>query len=163
METWHLDTAVVTVVYIVAFSALGLAVREDQRSGQLPNIYTSTITLSALVGFAIASLLGPSQYRIGAMATGVALFCGPWLVAHLISPSAIGFGDIKLSLGLGAHLGWVGNQAPATALMATFVVFAVQILVRGRPFSQTLPFGPALAAGALIGGVVDVIQPGWFT
>ncbi len=104
------------------------------------------------------------------------------LIAHLISPRGMGFGDVKLALLLGLHLGWaagsayVGWTAVFRFVFWAFLIGSVvgvvggvtlavarRVLARGvladpeaddeqptRLLGNSFPFGPALAAGAVI-------------
>lgn len=84
------------------------------------------------------------------------------LVPHLVYPRGMGFGDVKLALLMGLHLGWVGwtDQHP--------VAGPIQLVLYGLMLGCTLgvvfglvhsavthrrgefPFGPALALACLI-------------
>ncbi|MGH3033356.1 MAG: prepilin peptidase [Gaiellaceae bacterium] len=69
----------------------------------------------------------------------------------LVHPSAMGMGDVKLGLFLGAALGKA--VVPALALGALSAVpVALYMLARGGPQARkaTLPFGPFLALGAAV-------------
>ena len=70
---------------------------------------------------------------------------------NLFNKSAIGMGDVKLALLLGAGLGW----GVIDALLAGFVAilpFAITMLVRGGQEARkaALPLGPFLAFGGLV-------------
>jgi leader peptidase (prepilin peptidase)/N-methyltransferase len=114
---------------------------------------------------------------------GMALYGGFLLVMHLISPRGMGFGDVKLALLLGLHLGWAAGSVwvgwtPVFRLV--FYALLLSCLVGGvggvliailrrrlsrdllpdpeagedgqptRLLSQSMPFGPALAAGTVV-------------
>ena len=80
-------------------------------------------------------------------ALGAALFL---LLPSMIDRSAIGMGDVKLGLLLGAGLGRGVIGALIVGFVATFP-FAVAILIRGGLAARktALPLGPFLAFGAL--------------
>ncbi len=81
----------------------------------------------------------------------VAIFASPWFAAWLISPTSIGFGDVKLSAGLGLYLGWLGSDVAFAGLIATVAVAGLATTVAfalGRGDTM-LPFGPALVGGAI--------------
>jgi leader peptidase (prepilin peptidase)/N-methyltransferase len=103
---------------------------------------------AAAVTLAARALLAPSHTLVwlGA-AAGAALFL---LVPALIKPDALGMGDVKLALLLGAALGW--NVAPAllVGLVASAVVALALVGMRGRAGLQAqIPLGPFLAGGAI--------------
>jgi leader peptidase (prepilin peptidase)/N-methyltransferase len=68
-----------------------------------------------------------------------------------IPREAMGFGDVKLMTGIGAFMGW---QSVLFTLGAGSVIgtsFALAAIISGRrEVTQKIPFGPYLAAGALI-------------
>ncbi|MFF5260634.1 prepilin peptidase [Actinomadura viridis] len=83
-----------------------------------------------------------------------ALFAVQWVVV----PSALGFGDVKLSGVLGLYLGWLGMDAWVLGTFAMFVtggLYAVGLLVlRRAKRKESMPFGPFMLLGALIGILV---------
>jgi leader peptidase (prepilin peptidase) / N-methyltransferase len=77
---------------------------------------------------------------------------GFFLVLALVYPAGLGMGDVKLAAFMGAWLGWdVAVALFAGSLLG--VVPAVVALVRsgGRGRKETLPYGPFLAAGGVVG------------
>jgi leader peptidase (prepilin peptidase) / N-methyltransferase len=72
------------------------------------------------------------------------------LAPRLVRRDALGMGDVKLGLLVGAMLGWAGFAALALAFLAMFP-FAVGVLIRrGRAArSAGLPFAPFLAFATL--------------
>ena len=108
----------------------------------------------------VAPVDGPARRVVGA-AVGAAVYGGFLLVLHLISPRALGFGDVRLATLLGATVGWCAwrSDHPVltpiqgvldAGLLAGLVGSLVGVILlvvrrRDRPF----PFGPALAAGGV--------------
>jgi len=123
------------------------------------DVYTIPVAVVAIVGFGLDALATGKGLPVIDMAAGAAIFAGPWLTARLISPEGIGFGDIKLSAGLGLHLGWLGPQAAVVALLASSLVGAAAALVTsiGHDRSRNLPFGPALVVGSALGGLAHFL------
>jgi leader peptidase (prepilin peptidase)/N-methyltransferase len=67
----------------------------------------------------------------------------------------MGFGDVKLALGIGAVLGWYGW---GTVVLGTFAGFLFGglyglglVLMRRAGRKTSIPFGPFLIAGAYVG------------
>jgi len=63
----------------------------------------------------------------------------------------MGGGDVKLLAMIGAFLGW--KAVILTILLSSLIGSVVGIMVmvaKGRDFKYAIPFGPFLAAGALI-------------
>ncbi|KQY09580.1 peptidase A24 [Mycobacterium sp. Root135] len=113
----------------------------DVRQRRLPNALTlpgavAVLVVAALAGRGTAALLG-----------GVAL-AALYLLVHLIAPAAMGAGDVKLALGLGALTGAFGSDAWVIAAVGAPLLTALWGLVvlrsgrdRGR---VTVPHGPSM-------------------
>ncbi|QGG95170.1 prepilin peptidase [Actinomarinicola tropica] len=105
---------------------------------------------------------------VGAL-LGALAYAGMLFVMFLISPAGMGFGDVKLALLLGLHLGWVGGVSEVEgdlvvdglleavgftfvgALVGTFLGIVLGLgyrMVRGR--GAAFPFGPALGIGTVV-------------
>ena len=106
------------------------------------------IVPALLVALVVQTVRDPSiEWIVAALAAG-----GFFLIAALIYPAGLGMGDVKLAAFLGAWLGY----AVAIALFAGTLLGAVPalvILARGgaKARTTTLPYVPALAAGAIFG------------
>jgi prepilin signal peptidase PulO-like enzyme (type II secretory pathway) len=88
---------------------------------------------------------------IGCLVTGGVFFLVAW-VSHLaLGRTGLGGGDIKLAGLIGATLGAGGGLLGAFVGIMLGGVVAAALLVSGqRRFGEYLPFGPFLAAGALV-------------
>jgi len=124
--------------------ALWLAVLSvyDIRQRRLPNWLTLPGALVILGGAVVGGRGWP------ALAGGAAL-AALYLVVHVASPAAMGAGDVKFALGVGALTGAFG---PATWLLAALaaqvltVAWGISVFLwRGE---RTVPHGPAMAAAA---------------
>ena len=127
----------------------------DFRVRRLPDPLTLPLAAAALGLLGLVALVPEhagewTTALYGALALGVGYF-----VLHLINPAGLGFGDVKLALGVGAVLGWYGWP---TVLLGTFAGFALGALYGGalvvarRAGRKTaIPFGPFLIAGAFAG------------
>ena len=73
------------------------------------------------------------------------------MVPNLFNRAAMGMGDVKLALFLGAALGWGVVGAIVIAFLSVFPI-ALGTLIRGGRAAgkSTLPFGPFLAFGGLV-------------
>jgi len=79
---------------------------------------------------------------------GLFLFLG---VAWVVHPAGMGMGDVKMGLMIGLALGAYAGVAIFAALMIAFVPSLVLLFSKGlRARKVTFPFGPFLAAGAMI-------------
>ena len=130
----------------------------DIQTRKIPNrlIYPLTPALLVLMVGA-AFLSGEPAWAVQAVLGGVGGFLA-LLVLALISPKGMGMGDVKLAGFIGIALGYINYGHVVLGLFAGFVVGAVGgvllIALKARgdgPLrKQKIPFGPYLAAGALI-------------
>jgi leader peptidase (prepilin peptidase)/N-methyltransferase len=113
------------------------------------------ITQPLLWGGLIVNLSGTfvslHEAVIGAIAGYFALWCVYWIFWLLRRIEGMGQGDCKLLAALGAWLGW--NALPQIVMIAAVTGAAVGLtatLTKRMRFAEPMPFGPYLAAGALI-------------
>ncbi|MFJ6127054.1 prepilin peptidase [Streptomyces griseoviridis] len=126
----------------------------DLRVQRLPDPLTLPLAGAALALLGGAALLPEHAGEwltalYGALALGLAFF-----VLFLINPGGMGFGDVKLALGLGAVLGWYGWPTLMLGTFAAFLlgaVYGVALVVTRRAGRKTaIAFGPFLLAGAFL-------------
>ena len=90
-----------------------------------------------------------------AVVVGAVLLAAAYLVVHLISARAMGAGDVKLAIGLGAAAALGGAHcwvlAAVVAPIGTALAGLVVVLVRGRVGLQVaIPHGPFMCGATLI-------------
>lgn len=117
----------------------------DIRERRLPNVLT-------LPGVVVVLTLATATGRgVGALAGCVALF-GIYLTVHLLVPAAMGAGDVKLALGVGALTGAFGADVWMLAAIAAPLLTAVwaltSVVIDGR--RRTVPHGPSMCAAAAV-------------
>jgi leader peptidase (prepilin peptidase)/N-methyltransferase len=114
--------------------------------------------LGASVVIVVAESLRASEPKqINYALVGALIYFGFLLVVHLISPSGMGFGDVKLAAVMGLFVGWLAPSyegALALVLWAMLIGFVAGSMVGiamlvSRRRSTPIPFGPFLAFGAL--------------
>ncbi len=95
----------------------------------------------------------PSVLRAGIVA--VAMFVGYFVMAMFASD--LGFGDVKLAGVAGGFLGWFGIAQAVAGFLLAWVLMAViglaLVLLRRVERKASLPFGPYLIAGAVLGAL----------
>ena len=100
----------------------------------------------------VAAVPGQDWAAFTRACTAAAVLFAVFLVLALISPSGLGFGDVKLAGLVGLYLGWIGWGAVVAGAAAGFVVQAAValVLLAGRRVGLRgeLPFGPAMLVGA---------------
>ncbi|MFE6921201.1 prepilin peptidase [Nocardia sp. NPDC057663] len=127
----------------------------DIHARRLPNALTGA-------GAGAVFLYALCTDNVATAVIGAALLTMPYLVTHLLSPAALGAGDVKLAVSLGAAAAiagppawvWAAIAAPLLTATAAAVVLGVHWLrsalghsaedVRSAPSRRVMPHGPAM-------------------
>jgi|TARA_B100001079_G_scaffold247646_1_gene237076 leader peptidase (prepilin peptidase)/N-methyltransferase len=122
---------------------------------------------SLLIGCAVVwivsiiSIWSPETLKVallGAAAFGGFLLTAKVLGRLLFRKEALGLGDVKLGVVLGAFLGW---ELTVVSLYAAFLLAALVggagLISKKVRFGQMLPFGPFLA----LGGIIAIFWGDW--
>jgi leader peptidase (prepilin peptidase) / N-methyltransferase len=123
----------------------------DIRERRLPNWLTMP---GAAVIVAAAAIHG----RGAPAALGAVALFAVYVVVHLVSPAAMGAGDVKLAIGIGALTGtfgsgvWILATLGAPLLTAGWAVVAVL-----RRSGQTVPHGPSMCLAAATATALAVV------
>ena len=140
--------------YLVLAAAGVLLALVDLRHRLLPNRVVGPAALAGAVLLTAAAAVDGRWDDLGRTALGTVVLFAVFLLLALISPSALGMGDVKLAGLLGLHLGWLSWDAVLLGAAAGFVVQAVLslVLLAGRRIDLRgeLPFGPAMLTGAAL-------------
>jgi leader peptidase (prepilin peptidase)/N-methyltransferase len=151
--TLELAAYLVATAFLVALSVIDLHTRT------LPRRLIYAGAAASLPLLALAALVADEPRRIATLAGGSLAAGAFFLVLHVASPGAMGFGDVRLSFLLGALLGWIGLLHVPVGLFLGFLTGAVVgagLMVVGRAGRKTaIPFGPFLAVGAYAGIVAS--------
>lgn len=131
---------------------------------RLPDVLTLPMAVGAVALLGGAALLpgaGGSWSRavFGGLALG-----GAYFVLFLINPSGMGFGDVKLAVGLGVALGWYGWDvlfvgAFSGLLLGAFYGVAL-VLTRRAGRKAAMAFGPFMIIGAGVGVLLGGLATG---
>ncbi|NPV70757.1 MAG: prepilin peptidase [Firmicutes bacterium] len=139
------------VVMLVVVSAV------DIRTHTIPN------RLVAAGILLLAASVAARALPLGQSLAGMAAAGGLMFLVALLGRGAMGMGDVKVSLVIGGFLGW---PRVLTAMFFSFILVAVAGLlllalrVKGR--KDFIPFGPFLAAGALLGLILGNRVLAWY-
>lgn len=141
---FSLYTGILVIVFVV-----------DLRHRLILNVLTYPSMLLALVaaGFLFGSGFadGIARALLGGLFGG-GLFFGLYLLAILVyrRDDALGLGDVKLALLIGLMTGWPG--AMAAIVLGSFLgaIIGLGLMLRARSGRATMPYGTALALGALV-------------
>jgi leader peptidase (prepilin peptidase) / N-methyltransferase len=153
------SAAVVPMLALAAGSVAMSAV--DLRVMRIPTRFVYVTGAAVAAGLVLVAVVDGPARRLGGAAVGAAVYGGLLLVLHLVSPRALGFGDVRLATLMGAAAGWCAWRADHPVLtavqgavnagllagLAGSVVGVVLLVVRGR--NHPFPFGPAIAAGGM--------------
>ncbi|MCA5894893.1 A24 family peptidase [Isoptericola sp. NEAU-Y5] len=137
------------VVAAASGAALGVV---DARTHRLPDAltYPTTGVVATLLALAAAGS-GAWDAALRAVAGGLALG-GAYLVLHLVQPTGMGRGDVKLAVLLGLVGAWYGWPTFWAVVLLPFLVgglVAAALLVARRVSRRTaIPFGPFMLVGA---------------
>ncbi|MGW4565011.1 prepilin peptidase [Streptomyces sp. NPDC004561] len=127
----------------------------DFRVQRLPDPLTLPLAAAALALLGLAALLPEhAGHWLTALHGALALGAGYYLL-YRVNPAGMGFGDVKLAVGMGAVLGWYGWPTVLLGTFAGFLLGALYggalVVVRRAGRKTAVPFGPFLMAGALAG------------
>ena len=133
------------LAWLVALSAF------DMRTRRLPNFLTLPGAAVMLLG---AAVLG----RGGAAVLGAVALFAVYLVVHLIAPSEMGAGDVKLAIGVGALTGTFGIDVWAlSALAAPMLTAGWAVVVTLRRAASIVPHGSSMCLAAAGGCALAVL------
>ena len=158
--------ALVVVAWPPASIATGLtmallvvAAVVDVVERRLPDVVVGLAALPVVVAVGAGAAVSAGLVR--GVVGGAALLGGPLLAAHLVSPAAMGFGDVKAGIVLGAALGLVDARLAVVALVLGLTASAGWAIIGRR---RTVALGPGLVAGALgavvLARVLGVVEVG---
>jgi leader peptidase (prepilin peptidase)/N-methyltransferase len=145
---WELPAFCVFFDALLAISVVDLDLKI------IPNriVYPTLFTVAPLL--VVASAAEGDWHRLLDAAIGGAAGFVAFFVIHFVSPGGMGFGDVRLSGVIGLMLGWLGLSYVALGLFLAFLLASVVgialIAVRQRGRRDHIPFGPFLAAGAIV-------------
>ncbi len=121
----------------------------DVRQRRLPNALTLP---GAAVVLVVAGLAG----RGPAALLGAIALTAIYLAVHLISPAAMGAGDVKLAIGVGALTGAFGVDVWVLAAVAAPLLTALWGIV-GPGSRGTVPHGPSMCVAAVAAVALVVV------
>jgi leader peptidase (prepilin peptidase)/N-methyltransferase len=147
-----------SLLWLVPLVPVGIALSVvDWHTKLLPRVVVLPATLAAILLVVVVGLVtGEREAMVRALVAMLVARSFFW-VLWFIRSAGMGFGDVRLAALLGLVLGWSGWNQLALGVWSSFVLFAVPALVvilarRDRTLlKRSFPFGPFMAAGALVG------------
>ncbi|WP_420035018.1 prepilin peptidase [Streptomyces sp. cg28] len=155
------DTRPELAVWLLLAPPAVLLATVDLAVHRLPDVLTLPLAGAALLALGAAALLPePGGSWRGAVLGALGL--GAWyLLLHLINSRGMGFGDVKLAVGLGAALGWYGLGVLFIGAFAGVLLnglYALALVAARRADRKTLiPFGPFMILGAFAGVLLGAL------
>lgn len=123
----------------------------DLAQRRLPNLLT-------IPGFAVIMLVAGGFGHLRAALVGAAALAAVYLLVHLVASAAMGAGDVKLALGLGALTACFGADVwVLAALGAPLLTVVIGIVGRVGWSVRAVPHGPSMcaASAAAVGLVIS--------
>jgi leader peptidase (prepilin peptidase)/N-methyltransferase len=114
----------------------------DVRQRRLPNALTLPGAVIVLVGAVLAG-------RGNSALLGAIVLVALYLAVLLIAPAAMGAGDVKLAIGVGALTGAFGVDAWVLAAVGAPLLTALWGIVALRTGGITVPHGPSMCVAAV--------------
>lgn len=147
-QTWSLPAYLALTAFLVVLTFI------DAGTRTLPRRLVWAAGATGVGLLAAASIATGEPGRVVGAAIGAAVTFVLLSLLHVVAPGGLGFGDVRLGAVLGWYLGWQSLSLAMTGLVAGFVAGAVTgavLMAAGRAGPRTeVPFGPALATGALL-------------
>jgi leader peptidase (prepilin peptidase)/N-methyltransferase len=136
-----------TISAALATGVLVLLSAIDIERGAIPN---RIVLPAALAVLAIHAVLAPNHFLSHPLGAGLA--AASLLVPRLVSKEALGMGDVKMALLIGATIGPLALVAIALAFVCTFPVAIILVVVRGLAGARAsaIPFAPFLAFASTV-------------
>ncbi len=141
----------VGVAPLAASAAVALMVPAaaiDVEHRRLPDAWVlaslAALVAALSVGAIVGSAIQPGA-TVGGIVGGALCMAMPVLFLHVVSPDAMGFGDVKAAMALGAAVGTIDWRLGAVALCLAALSGAVAGVLGRR---RTIAFGPCLVFGA---------------
>jgi len=166
IAAWHSGSALtrataiaiaIAAVLSIAFgripTASGLAILAlipaaliDVRQRRIPNTWVGLSGAVFVFSTALSALTGHDT-KVVSIVAGALTLALPLLALHLISPNAMGFGDVKAAVVLGAALGAIDWQLSLAGLALAAGIAATVGTLSG---ARTIAFGPFLVIGTTV-------------
>jgi prepilin signal peptidase PulO-like enzyme (type II secretory pathway) len=161
-----LDVGLLFIVWIIALVLLVILFAYDAKWFLLPDVIMFPfIGLSLIISFQAILVSENGLQSVASTAGSVAIFSGLYLVLWLVSRGAwIGFGDVKLGLGLGLLLGDWKLAFLALFLSNLIGLGAVLPGLLSKKLSSKahIPFGPFMILGFLVTLYFGVSIYNWY-
>ena len=141
---------------VMGLVCIGLAVTAtiDAKSRKIPNKAIAVIAVVEIIGFSLVAIRSDAWDNwFRSMIVAAIAFCVA-LVLYVVSRGGLGEGDVKFAPIVWMPLGWLGWGSAFGGYLVAALVAAIWALVAAisqrKVRNVAIPFGPALALGAII-------------
>ena len=130
--------------------------RIDFREHRLPNSLVAISYLGGILGFLLVAYVQTDLWLLATSIAGSLLASLAYLAIHLLG--GMGMGDVKYAAVAGLYLGSLGWSYIYIGSLISFACAALWVLpiMFSRRESRNVPFGPFMAMGVLVSGVIAV-------
>jgi leader peptidase (prepilin peptidase)/N-methyltransferase len=90
------------------------------------------------------------EWPVAGLGAALFLFAIAWLYERIRGVEGMGFGDVKMALCMGVYLGAAVVPALFIGFVSGAVVGVAVMAATGKDAKTAVPFGPFLAAGAIV-------------
>jgi leader peptidase (prepilin peptidase)/N-methyltransferase len=139
-------TATSGIATVISMSWISGAAVFDRLCRRLPDALLALGGLAVVMAAAVHLLHGNSV-AVASVGRSAAVWSFPFLVTHLVAPTALGFGDVKAAAVIGAALGLTLPVIASVAAMIVGMAAAASVGMASR--RPTIALGPYLALGAI--------------
>ena len=141
------------IVWLIIGVVLAMLFAYDAKWYLLPDILNITLVVLGVVFVALSAVQGDAVQTVLSAIGSVGILAGLYWILHVVSRGRwVGFGDVKLGVGLRLIL--IHWQLALVALFAANFIgclLVLPLLIIGKLKRQSrVPFGPLLIAGALV-------------
>jgi leader peptidase (prepilin peptidase)/N-methyltransferase len=145
-DTWRLAAAGPSPLWPVLASGILIVVGAVDAACRI--VPDQALLLGIMLGLSQAQLEG----RLSAAVLGGFAGAMFFLLLYFLRPKALGFGDVKLAGFIGVAVGLNGLPvALGSGILLGGLYAAVLLLVRAAGWKDSVPYGPPLALGGIVG------------
>lgn len=130
--------------------------RIDFREHRLPNSLVAIAFLGGILGFVSVAITSGEPRILGTAIAGSFVASSAYLVIHLLG--GMGMGDVKYAAVVGLYLGSLGWTYIYVGSLVSFACAALWVmpLMFSKRESRNVPFGPFMALGVFVSGIIAV-------
>ncbi len=136
--------------YLIFVSAMVLVTQVDLEIQIIPDV---VILPTAAIGLVLMALVGKGawwQWPVAGVGAALFLFAIAWLYERVRGVEGMGLGDVKMALCMGIYLGAAVVPALFIGFVSGALIGVAIMAATGKDAKTAVPFGPFLAAGALL-------------